>query len=627
MKNQLTSCSVPNTDFSTGEALELINLNTDENFLLISKDLKIIYSNSVACTGISSRLGQTVTLGMNVLELVDEARRNHLVHLYSDVFNGNERRSEIAFTNADRSTNHLEVYFKPARDKNNNIVACLVCTRDITEKKKAEKALREAEERWRFALEGAGQGVWDLNISTGDIFYSEGYLKMYGFEESDYGSSLLQWEQRVHPADLEGVKELMQTHLHNNSSTAEYTYRIKNKKGDYRWILSRSKFIEHVDGKPRRAIGVHIDITEMVNAELELKRTNEEIKVTNERFNVMMKATHDMIWDWDIENDHFYRGEEGLLNVFGVQQNESISTIEQWIKRVHPQDAPAVKSLIQNLLESATGDTFHCEYRFLKDDGTYSYVYDRGMILRNAVGKPVRIIGAAQDISDRKKLQMEILNKELEYQKQINQASIDSQEKERSEIGKELHDNINQVLTTTKLYLDLALTTADTKDQLIKKSTENIVKAIGEIRQLSRSLMDPTINDLGLSDSINDLIENINFTKKIRIKYNIDSSVDDKLSNQQKLAAFRILQESLNNIIKHAKAKEVAIRFRDKGCSASLTIKDDGIGFDPKNIKRGAGLNNIQNRVYLINGTYSITSEPNQGCKLVINFPINLNAN
>jgi signal transduction histidine kinase len=233
------------------------------------------------------------------------------------------------------------------------------------------------------------------------------------------------------------------------------------------------------------------------------------------------------------------------------------------------------------------------------------------------------MIGAAQDISERKKLESDILKNELEHQKFINQATVDSQEQERTEIGKELHDNVNQVLTTTKLYLDLALTSTELKDDLIKKSNENIVSVINEIRQLSRSLMDPSIDDLGLIDSINDLIENINLTQTIQVSLEADASIEAELGKKQKLTAFRIVQESLNNVMRHAEAKNVAIKLFHRPDYALLKVEDDGIGFNPHLVKRGAGLKNIQNRVYLINGTHSITSHPGKGCKLSISFPLN----
>jgi signal transduction histidine kinase len=228
----------------------------------------------------------------------------------------------------------------------------------------------------------------------------------------------------------------------------------------------------------------------------------------------------------------------------------------------------------------------------------------------------------ANDITEKINAEKELIANELERQKAINQATIDTQEQERSEIGKELHDNVNQVLTTTKLYLDLAVSNNELKDELIKKSSKNIISVINEIRQLSRSLIDPSIGDLGLIDSIKDLIENINLTRKLQVILYCEEKLDCILDKNQKLTIFRIIQEALNNAIRHAKASTVTIHFELNDEELKITIQDDGIGFNKDSVKKGAGLKNIQNRIYLINGSYVIHSSPGNGCKIVINFPI-----
>jgi PAS domain S-box-containing protein len=351
--------------------------------------------------------------------------------------------------------------------------------------------------------------------------------------------------------------------------------------------------------------------------------TLNETRVANERFDIMMRATHDLIWDWNLETNIIYRDEIGLRNVYGLESNEPIKGIYQWLGRIHPDDQLKAEDLINDILRSVDQDTFDIEYRFKRDDGSFSHVYDRGMIIRNADGKPIRMIGAAQDVTERKRLEQELLQNELERQKAINQATVDTQEQERSEIGKELHDNVNQVLTTTKLYLDLALTNEELKDELISKSNKNIVSVINEIRQLSRSLMDPSIGDLGLIDTINDLIDNINLTRKLHVHMTVESRIENQLNQNQKLTVFRIIQEALNNAIRHAKASSVSITFKIKKKIAEVVIEDNGIGFQPGLIKRGAGLKNIQNRIYLINGTQEIYSAPGKGCKIIIKFPTN----
>jgi PAS domain S-box-containing protein len=348
-----------------------------------------------------------------------------------------------------------------------------------------------------------------------------------------------------------------------------------------------------------------------------------QVKSSNERYNMMLQATHDMIWDWNLETGSFYRNEEGLRKVYGVKDNQSIQSIHNWMDRVHPDDYYQVQKVINDILNASELDKFEMEYRFKKDNGDYSHVYDRGIIIKNAQGKPVRMIGAAQDISDRKRLEDELVRKELERQKVINQVSIDTQEQERREIGKELHDNVNQILTTTKLYLDLSLTNHEMKDELIRKSSDNVIYVINEIRQLSRSLMDPTIGDLGLIYSLRDLVESINLTKKLSVSLQADELIDDCLQSSQKLSIFRIVQEALNNIIKYAKASNASVSLKMQNGNVMMVVKDNGKGFDLKQVRKGAGLINIQNRIYLMNGTLEIETKPDHGCSLNIQFPIN----
>ncbi len=178
------------------------------------------------------------------------------------------------------------------------------------------------------------------------------------------------------------------------------------------------------------------------------------------------------------------------------------------------------------------------------------------------------------------------------------------------------------MLTTTKLYLDLSLTTPDLKDELITKSSKNIIYVINEIRQLSRSLMDPSIGDLGLLDSINDLVENINITRKLHVSLNADPVLESYLDESQKLMIFRVIQEAMNNTIKYAQATSVQLSIKKLGSSIELLIADDGKGFDISTVKKGAGLKNIQNRVYLTGGKLSIETAPGKGCKISIIFPI-----
>jgi signal transduction histidine kinase len=218
-----------------------------------------------------------------------------------------------------------------------------------------------------------------------------------------------------------------------------------------------------------------------------------------------------------------------------------------------------------------------------------------------------------------------LIKQELNKQKLIAQAMVDAQEKERAEIGKELHDNINQILSTTKLYLELAKN--DNKDRLslINRSAGNIHNAIREIRNISRNLVPTSIGDLGLVDSITDLVESLRTTRAINVEFYPVGNFDEKISDKAKLMLFRIIQEQINNVLKHSEARNLIIELilEDADSRIELSITDDGKGFDPyKAGKKGLGLSNIMSRADLFGGKVTIQSAPGRGCKLRVQVPV-----
>jgi two-component system sensor histidine kinase UhpB len=196
------------------------------------------------------------------------------------------------------------------------------------------------------------------------------------------------------------------------------------------------------------------------------------------------------------------------------------------------------------------------------------------------------------------------------------------QEKERAEMGRELHDNINQILTTTKMYLDMALTEKDIREELMIKSYENISSAIEEIRALSKSLVPPSLGDIGLKEAIQEMINNLTFSQKIDIKLRTSGLGKGNITKNVQLMVFRIVQEQMNNVLKHSKATETEIRIAVTNQLLVLTIADNGIGFDPKRRVKGIGLMNITSRAEVHNGTVEIISSPGNGCTLKISIPI-----
>ena len=236
---------------------------------------------------------------------------------------------------------------------------------------------------------------------------------------------------------------------------------------------------------------------------------------------------------------------------------------------------------------------------------------------------PVRLV-LANDVTKKIKAEAELAEQRREQQQLIRETSIQVQEKEREEIGKELHDNINQILAASKFYIDHAIKTGTLQSPSLQKSQEHILLAIDEIRKLSHSLVAPSLGDISLLGAIEELANEIQLTSSLDIKLIRETYNETVMDDNLKLTFYRIIQEQLSNILKHSGAKNVIIQFITLSDYVRLSVKDDGRGFDSSKKKGGIGLRNIKNRVDFYDGTAEIDSSPGKGCILEITVPIKI---
>ncbi len=211
------------------------------------------------------------------------------------------------------------------------------------------------------------------------------------------------------------------------------------------------------------------------------------------------------------------------------------------------------------------------------------------------------------------------LEEKERYERLLTEQMIAVQEREREWIGREMHDNVSQVLTTVKLYLEMA--SKQECNPLIPRSMQLVNSSITEIRNLSHQLSAPTLGTGSLIDSIDTLLETLQFSTTLSIEFNHDG-FQVPLVMSQKLALYRILQEQLNNILKHAEATKVRVSLYQQCDEVVLTIKDNGKGFDCKMKSKGMGLNNITSRAKVFGGTVHLDSAVQRGCRLTVTIPV-----
>ena len=259
-------------------------------------------------------------------------------------------------------------------------------------------------------------------------------------------------------------------------------------------------------------------------------------------------------------------------------------------------------------------------WRHKKKDGTIIMV---DVTADNIIyhDQPARLI-LANDVTEKLNAEAQLVRHRVMQQELISETTLQVQEKAREELGKELHDNINQILASTKLYLEMAKGgNAKLVQEAIDKSYDNVNLAIMEIRRLSKQLVAPAL-ETSLVDVIKDLSEEIQAITPINTSLIIDNFHEHLVNDNLKLVLYRIIQEQVNNILKHAAASDVHITIATEHGIVYLIIWDNGIGFDTAKKSKGIGLRNIDSRVKFYDGEVNLTSQPGKGTRLEISVPL-----
>jgi len=349
----------------------------------------------------------------------------------------------------------------------------------------------------------------------------------------------------------------------------------------------------------------------------DLKISNEQLKKSNSELEKIFNTVDEVLFSMDGVTARIIHISIACKRIYGYTPEEVIADGELWMRIIHPEDKCIAHSYFAGLKE---GKTVTNQYRIIHKNNSVRWIEARLIPTLDETGFVVRIDGVCNDITEKVKLENKLAEERQQNQRQITAAVITAQENERSFLGAELHDNVNPILATAKLYLDCSISTEERRITLIKDSQGFISKAIHELRVLSKSLIPPSLGQIGLRDAIKDMIGDIQQVNGLKFVTEWQGLNEHQLSDKLKLTIFRIVQEQLNNILKHAKAKTVSVSLQQKDAVLQLNIKDDGVGFDITRKRKGVGLQNIISRTELSNGKAFINSESGKGCELIVQF-------
>lgn len=228
-----------------------------------------------------------------------------------------------------------------------------------------------------------------------------------------------------------------------------------------------------------------------------------------------------------------------------------------------------------------------------------------------------------RDISDRKKLEKELREKERDRQFELMISALEAQEKERTHIGRELHDNVNQLLVATKLMLAISRDDPARMSQTVmNRCIDNLEKAIEENRKISHELVTPDLEEETLVEQLRQLLQTMLVANNIEVAVRASDFNEMVLDQPRKLAVYRIAQEQCTNIIKYAKAGKVTVTLSNNDEDFTITITDDGVGMGKTKLAAGIGLRNISARAAFFGGEVTVKTKPQKGFKLQVTLPI-----
>ena len=325
-----------------------------------------------------------------------------------------------------------------------------------------DQALKESQERFEVAIAGANDGIWDWNLRTDEVFFSPQWKRIIGYSDEEIQNNVVVWESLLHPEDLGPMRAVLHDYLEGRRPTYEVEFRMREKSGQYRWILARGAALRDTENKPYRLAGSHTDIHGRKQAEVEAREARE-------KFEDLVHSIDGIVWERNAELRFTFVSRQSE-RILGFTPEQWLANPNFWQEHLHPGDA---ERAIQNGHDYiASRKPYNCEYRMIAVDGRTIWIREGGDVLLHNDGHSALVRGIFQDITAQKLAQAEL--------DKLNEQLVEtSRHAGMAEVATGVLHNVGNVLNSVNVSANLL------QEQLSRSHLQSLLKALQLLREHS----------------------------------------------------------------------------------------------------------------------------------------------
>jgi PAS domain S-box-containing protein len=501
----------------------------------------------------------------------------------------------------------------PYRDERGRAIGVVGISRDITERKRAEETLRASERLFRAIFEGALDAMVLVDDDGRFTDVNPAACALFGLPRDQLpGKSAAEFAEPGFDVGRARAE-------YRRAGTGHGTFRLVRPDGTVR----ETEYTATAHVLPGRHFAVVRDVTER-------RRAEEALIQSERRFRRVLESSRDVIYQLNLSTLTYDYASPSVRDVLGYTLAEfDAGGLPLVVSLTHPEDLQRIEGHVARLMAHHPEDEIDpvIEYRMRVPGKGWRWMSDSRTVVREEGRPPLAIVGTVRDVTD-KKVAEERLREAAEQLRDLSRRLIRAQEEERRHIARELHDEIGQVLGAVSINLQAVtgMCGAAARPRL-EESIGIVDLAIQQVRNLSLDLRPAMLDDLGLVSTLRWYADRQAQRAGFTLHF-AGTSSGAHLPAVVVTACYRVAQEAVSNVVRHAHARHVWLDYREHEEEVRLLIRDDGAGFDPAAIRRRVahgesfGMLGMQERVELLGGRIDIASRPGQGTRIRIRIPV-----